>query len=618
MKLLTFVSFFISVVLQTACGGGGGGSLSAGLGALVGGAEKNTVPQVPISAPAINMAPTTHAGVDQSVLTESKVTLDGSKSTDTNNDSLTYQWTLIKPAGSTATLVSASVAMPNFTADLPGTYVATLIVNDGKLNGTAKSVTVTATVVNAKPIANAGTFQNVLTTTKVILDGSKSTDANNDTLTYQWTIAKPTGSTAILSSVTDAMPNFIVDLPGVYVATLTVSDGVSKSTPVDVSVTAVVINATPLANAGSAQNVVTGTKVTLNASKSSDANNNTLTYKWTVSSKPTGSSTTLASGTEAMPSFVADLPGTYAISLIVNDGITDSLPDVVAVTATTVNAAPVANAGVSRNVAINATVVLDGSASSDANRDALTYKWVLFSKPPLSTATLSSSTVVKPTFVADLGGTYVASLVVGDGKDISALVAVAVTAAAGNIPPIANAGTNQTLANLSLVTLDASASSDDNRDALTFKWVMLSKPAGSSATLSSATVVKPTFTADLPGTYVASLIVNDGLVDSTSASVAITSNATPVAISGADQTAKVAAVITLDGSKSTDANNDTLSYKWVLLSKPINSIAVLSSSTAAKPTFTVDKPGEYTATFSVNDGLVDSPTIAVKVNATAN
>lgn len=618
MKLLTFVSFLISTVLLPACGGGGDGSLSAGLGVLVGGAEKNTAPQVPISAPAINMAPTTDAGVDQSVLTESKVTLDGSKSTDTNNDSLAYQWTLTKPSGSTATLVNATVAMPNFTADLPGIYVATLIVNDGKLNGTAKSVSVTATVVNAKPIANAGTFQNVLTTSKVTLDGSKSTDANNDTLTYQWTVAKPTGSTATLSSGTDAMPNFMADLPGVYVATLTVSDGVSKSSSVDVSVTAVVVNATPLANAGGAQNVLTGSKVTLNGSKSTDADSNTLTYKWAMSSKPTGSTSTLVSGTDAMPSFTADLPGTYAISLIVNDGIYDSLPDVVAVTATTANSAPVANAGLSSNVTINATVTLDASASSDANRDALSYKWVLFSKPPTSSATLSSNTTVRPTFIADLPGTYVASLVVNDGKDSSALATVAVTAAVGNVPPNANAGTNKTFTNLSVVALDGSASSDDNRDVLTYKWTLLTKPTGSLAVLSSVTAAKPTFTADLPGTYVASLIVNDGLVNSTAASVAITSNATPVAVSGADQTVKAATLVELDGSKSSDTNNDTLAYKWTLLSKPANSTAVLSATTDAKPTFTADKPGEYTATLSVNDGLLDSATIAVRVTATVN
>lgn len=617
MKLFPSILVFISATLLTACGGGGG--LSAGLGSLVGSVERIIATQEQIAAPGINVAPTTQAGADKEVLTGSKVTLDGSKSTDANSDTLTYQWTLTRlPQGSNATLVSNTDAISYFVADLPGIYVATLTVSDGKLSGGAIPVTVTANIANAKPVANAGVFQNVLITSKVTLDGSKSTDANNDRLTYEWTLRKPSGSTAILVSDTDAKPSFIADLTGSYFATLTVFDGKEKSTPVEVKVTAVVDNAPPTANAGTAQYVVTDSKVTLNGSKSLDPNSDPLTYKWTMYSKPTGSTATLVSDTDAMPSFTADLPGTYTISLIVNDGIIHSLTDVVAVIVTTANAAPVANAGSTQNVLIGASVVLDGSASSDANRDALTYNWVLFSKPPTSSASLLLITSARPTFVADLAGTYVASLVVNDGQVNSALVTVAVTAAAANVVPIANAGINQTVINSSMVTLDGSASSDANRDFLTYKWTLLSKPANSSAALSSVTAAKPTFTADLPGTYVASLIVNDGLVNSTAASVAVTSNATPVAISGADQTVKVAALVTLDGSKSTDANNDALSYKWVLVSKPANSNAVLSSTTDPKPTFTPDLPGDYAATFMVNDGLVDSATVAVKVTATSN
>ncbi|HMY01023.1 MAG TPA: hypothetical protein PKC44_14720, partial [Agitococcus sp.] len=39
-------------------------------------------------------------------------------------------------------------------------------------------------IVNAAPIANAGTFQSALTGTVISLDGSASTDANSDALTY--------------------------------------------------------------------------------------------------------------------------------------------------------------------------------------------------------------------------------------------------------------------------------------------------------------------------------------------------------------------------------------------------------------------------------------------------
>ena len=54
------------------------------------------------------------------------------------------------------------------------------------------------------------------------------------------------------------------------------------------------------------------------------------------------------------------------------------------------NTPPVSNAGVTQNVTTGSVVTLDGSASSDANGDTLTYKWALLSKPTNSNAVLRS------------------------------------------------------------------------------------------------------------------------------------------------------------------------------------------------------------------------------------
>jgi len=99
------------------------------------------------------------------------------------------------------------------------------------------------------------------------------------------------------------------------------------------------------------------------------------------------------------------------------------------VTVSVANAAPVANAGVAQNVVAGSVVTLDGSASSDAYGDPLTYAWTLTSKPAGSTAALSSATSAKPTFTADVAGTYVGTLTVNDGKVNSTAVTVSITAA---------------------------------------------------------------------------------------------------------------------------------------------------------------------------------------------
>ena len=63
----------------------------------------------------------------------------------------------------------------------------------------------------------------------------------------------------------------------------------------------------------------------------------------------------------------------------------------------------------------------------------------------------------------------------------------------------------------------------------------------------------------------------------------------------------------LDGSKSTAPSGQTLSYAWSFVSKPAGSNAVLSSTTAVKPTFVPDKAGSYTVQLIVSAAGVASP-----------
>lgn len=83
-----------------------------------------------------------------------------------------------------------------------------------------------------------------------------------------------------------------------------------------------------------------------------------------------------------------------------------------------------------------------------------------------------------------------------------------------NQKPVADAGDNAEVIQKALVQLDGSGSSDTENDPLTYKWTLISKPSGSIASLSANNIVNPTFTADLTGTYIFSLTVNDGFHNS--------------------------------------------------------------------------------------------------------
>ena len=96
------------------------------------------------------------------------------------------------------------------------------------------------------------------------------------------------------------------------------------------------------------------------------------------------------------------------------------------------------------------------------------------------------------------------------------------SSSSGVAAPIANAGVDQNVHTASSVTLDGSGSSDADGDFLTYAWSIINKPVGSNALLSDTTVVNPTFTTDIDGSYIVQLIVNDGTVNSGSDTIMIT------------------------------------------------------------------------------------------------
>jgi len=88
----------------------------------------------------------------------------------------------------------------------------------------------------------------------------------------------------------------------------------------------------------------------------------------------------------------------------------------------------VANAGPDQMVVLGQSVPLNGSTSNDVDADRLTFLWSLLSQPPGGVPiTLSDSTAVNPTFVANLPGTYVGQLIVYDGTEESLPDTVVIT-----------------------------------------------------------------------------------------------------------------------------------------------------------------------------------------------
>jgi subtilase family serine protease len=86
---------------------------------------------------------------------------------------------------------------------------------------------------------------------------------------------------------------------------------------------------TPVADAGADSACIVGQTATLDGT----ASRNATAYAWTLIERPAGSEAELAGANTATPSLTPDLPGLYRAQLIVSDGLIQSTPDTVAITA---------------------------------------------------------------------------------------------------------------------------------------------------------------------------------------------------------------------------------------------------------------------------------------------
>ena len=492
------------------------------------------------------------------------------------------------------------------------------------------------TPVNTPPKAVAGNIQNVtldvpvngVLTKLVKLDGTGSTDAEtaNLNLKYQWTLVeKPSGSNASLSKSDISQPTFVADAEGTYAFKLSVNDGKLDSVNTDtntVSVYASITNSRPVADAGpTTQYVVYGPQSVVmldgTASKDDDKSDPRI-YEWSLQVPiNSGSTAKLSDISSPRPTFTADKLGEYIATLVVSDGKQRSLPVSVVVKATVENRPPVADAGVDQSVTLKSsspvTVYLDGTNSRDDDNDKLTYAWTWMSYPGVTAPTMDL-TSPRPSFSASTAYVYVLALTVYDGKKYSTPDPVAITVNSINSAPTAVAGIDQfvTASTTNTVRLDGTGSFDPDRDTYTCKWWLSAPEDDATNTLTGATTCTPSFHANVSGVYVASLVVTDskGALSSVSQTriTASSGNSTPVANAGPLQTVTGAASVSLTGAGSTDADGDTLSYKWTIQSKPDGSSSslALTDATTVSPSFTPDAVGVYVIKLIVNDGKVNS------------
>ena len=412
-----------------------------------------------------------------------------------------------------------------------------------------------------------------------------------------------------------------------------------------------------VARAGPDQdNVGSGTKVTLDGSGSTPTGSGrVVSYSWARTGGTTSGTVTLTDATTLAPSFTADTlnPGDADVEHIITLTVTDdagstAVTDMVTITVIApLFDALVADAGpdqpkVDQPAILSGTqVTLDGSGSTPTGSGrVVTYAWT---QTGGATVTLSNTIVLDPTFTAqtlnpgDADVTYEFTLTVTDDKGSSdATDTVTITVKAppfGNL--VAQAGPDQDNVGAGTkVTLDGSGSTPTGSGrVVSYSWARTGGTPGDTVTLTDATTLAPSFTADTlnPGDadveHIITLTVTDDK-GSTAATdtvkITVTSEfADPVANAGPSQTVASGVTVTLDGRKSTKDDRLTIGYLWARTDGTPGKSVTLTGSNTAEPSFTADtlEPEDpnvtHVFTLTVTDDADETDTDTVTVTVTA-
>ena len=399
-----------------------------------------------------NTAPRITTAATQSVAENTPTTTPVVTFAADDDESNTITWALTGADAGDFTISTGGVltfnTAPNY--ETKRSYAVTVTATD---NGTPnmpsapRAVTIAVTNVDEEGSVVIGGDLLVgatLTATVTEEDGAAS-------LTYQWQSAASGGTYTDITSATSATYILAATDEGKTLQVVAMyNDGFGDKTVTSTMTGAVpaapVPNQPPVANAGDLQTVAIGATVTLDGSGSTDSDGTIQSYEWvhtTTDGVAPTTAITVANGetsTFTAPDTAMDLDLVFTLTVTDDGGATNINTDTNTVTITvtapavTTNQPPVANAGDLQTVAIGATVMLDGSGSTDSDGTIQSYEWVHTSTddaPPATAITVANG--VTSTFTApDTATELVFTLTVtdDDAATHTDMVTITVTAPA--------------------------------------------------------------------------------------------------------------------------------------------------------------------------------------------
>lgn len=246
----------------------------------------------------LNRSPLAVIGGDKKVCAGQSVSFDGSSSkSETGN--LSYKWVFGDGTEGTGQKATHSY-------EKGGKYKVLLSVDDGK--GTACSTAMDAVTVhvNSRPVASLAAVKDICIGRSISFDASASKDPDGDSLSYTWNFGDGTIEKG------SAKMTHKYEKGGSYNVSVTVDDGSDSDCSTASDSMRVKVNTPPSAKMSMEKACCVDMDQKFDASASSDADGDTLTYSWDL-----GDGTT-AEGAKVSHSYAN--PGTYKVTVKVDDG----------------------------------------------------------------------------------------------------------------------------------------------------------------------------------------------------------------------------------------------------------------------------------------------------------
>ncbi|MEQ6204731.1 collagen-binding domain-containing protein [Sulfitobacter sp. HNIBRBA2951] len=601
---------------------------------------------------AAQSGPVADLGFDQLVATVGEaVVLDPFASSDINGDVLTPSaFIAVQPAGSTPSLSTDADGLATFSADTAGDYLVALDVSDANRSDQDQVLIVVGPDATARPVARIGDVTSAPLNARLVLDGSQSYNLDGALISHTWILlSAPVGSAAALEVERTGFVALAPDVAGDYIVQLQVADDATAGVPDTILVR--VEDTLPLAQAG--PDLLAGQTGTVPLDGSLSSRSAALSYAWSgIGLNGDGGVVSLNEAGLVMPEvsfdlrtgrfrdvisqasvyhlkrsdrgglcqfdtrLPADLRGTNASEQIkiklrnrgkrTDNGTTFQVWEIENKKSHTRQVTLEDAAGnaygsfvVPGKTSVHVTTPDIGTTKLNAQVDGVTRASARYKNKPFNRNNPVCTGI----------GSGVVQLIVADGSVPSLPDTVFV--GNSNIRPVLVAGPKFEALAEATVNFDAALyGTDANGDALSYGWSLIARPAGSSAALAAPVTDGPLldFVPDRAGVYLLQVTANDGAMIAVPAVIEVeVINSAPVATISGDAQAFVGETATLDGSASFDPDGDALSFEWVLVSAPQDSVAILASSDQPIMSFVPDRRGDYVFSLVVSDGLLDSP-----------